>query len=138
MDSGVVEFHALTNPNGTGAEDNDLFAVRNHRFILGFIGGIEIGDIAVKFRSAGVNHPITGNDALLLPKQEDFLLAGTPNVGNGPVREAHLLGGKQGRGITVMLLEKTFHADNIANLSQEEMIDSGGIRNLVHICTQTH
>ena len=65
MDGGIVKFHALTDTDGTGAQNDDLILVRHHRFVLRFIGGVKIRDIAVKFHRAGIDHPVAGADVLL-------------------------------------------------------------------------
>ncbi len=66
VDGRVVKLYALTDSDGPGPQNDDLFLFRNDGFILIFISGVEVGNIALEFRCAGVDHLVDRENALCL------------------------------------------------------------------------
>ena len=84
----IIKFDALPNANGAGAQHHNFFAVGYDRFILLLVSGVEVRHIAVKLRSAGVNHFINREDAFFFAQQENLFFVAAPNFGNILVRNA--------------------------------------------------
>ena len=82
---GIVKFHALTDPDGSGSQHDHTGPFRNNRFVLSFIGGIKIGHIAFKFGSAGIDHLVDRKYPFLFAQSEDLLLQHLPEGSNGGV-----------------------------------------------------
>ena len=92
MDGGIVKFNALADTDGAGAQYNHFLFIGNDRLVFLFIGGIEVGDIAVKFGSTAVNHLIYRQDSQFAAHIENFSFLHAPLTGNLLVGEAHALG----------------------------------------------
>ena len=95
MDRGIIEFHPLPDPDRSGTEHNDLGLRRNDGFILLFVSGVEIRNIAFKLRGAGVDHLVYGHDALFCPQIEDLFFVSLPEQSDLPVRETQFFGGNE-------------------------------------------
>ena len=122
----VVKLNALADADGSGAQHDDLFAVRDHRLILLLVGRIEVRHIRVKFAGAGINHFIDRQNAVVAAQHKDLVRLHTPQPADGRVGKAHALGAVQQLGVTRNgSLELFFHAHDIANLVDEEKVDFG-------------
>ena len=92
VDGGIIEFHALPDADGAGAQYDDLLMGGDHGFVLLFVGGIEIRDIAVKFAGTGIDHLIHRRQMILPAQTEDLLLCAAGELRDIGVGESHALG----------------------------------------------
>ena len=92
MDGGIVKLHALPNPDGTAAKNNDLFLFRDRRLVFHLIGGIEVRDIALKLRGAGVDHLVDRLNSGALTHFIYLKLRPSPLAGDLLVGKAHAFG----------------------------------------------
>ena len=136
MDGGIVKLHALADADGAGTQNHDLLFSGNPGFVSGLIGGVEIGDIAVKFSGAGVDHPIAGEDAILFAKGIDLSFRQGLETGDSLVGEAHFLGFPQNADVTGILPEQALHFHDVSQLAQEEGVNLGGGGNLLNAGAQ--
>ena len=64
MNGGIVEFDSLTDPDRSGAKDDDdglfgaVFRDKSGSLVLLVSGGVEVGGFCRKLRSAGIDHLI--------------------------------------------------------------------------------
>ena len=91
MNGRVVKLHALTDPDRSRAEHDDLFAAADPRFVFVLIAGVKIRYIAVKLTGAGVYHLIHREYIVLGTKIVYFPFAHIPELGAGAVGKAHAL-----------------------------------------------
>ena len=117
MDGGVVEFHTLANTDGAGAQDDDLLPGSHNGFVFRLVGGVEIGNIAVKLRGAGVDHPVARENVLLLANFVDFPGRNAPELGNGRIGKAHFLRREESGGIGNVVFQEGFHLNDVPQLS---------------------
>ena len=78
VNAAIVKFNALTDSVRSAAEDDHLLAVRAHRLVFALVGGVVIGGLSRKFRSAGVDSLIDRPNAQFLPHRTDRHLIGVP------------------------------------------------------------
>ena len=138
VNGGIVKFHALADANGAGAKDDDLFPAGHHRFILGSVGGIEVGNIAFKFAGAGVNHLVHREDAPFAAKRVYIQLLLLPQLGNIGIGEAQTLGFFQQGKVAGGLLQLLFKVHNLFDFVQEEHINLGDVAHQGGIHPQPH
>ena len=132
MDGGIVKLHALADTDGAGAQNDDLFPVRHHRFVLRFIGGVKIRDIAVKFHRAGIDHPVTGADVLLPAEGVDFPHTDTPEFCDGFIGKPALFRFKQGTAVHEVLFQIPLHCHDISQFTEEEGVNGALCGDLLH------
>ena len=126
MNGGVVEFDALPDADGTRAEYDHFLPVRNDALVLLLIGRVKIGNIALEFRSAGVDHLVDRGDAVLPAQFEDRLFGHVPEAGDRTVGEAEALGFPQFVEVARRFSQGLLLFDDPADGAQEEGVDAGG------------
>ena len=123
VDSRIVELDTLPDADGAGAEDNDLFSLRDDRLVFLGVGGIEIGHIAVKFTGAGIDHFIDREDLRAAAQGIDPILRPVPELGDIGIGESEPLGLAQVRQGGNILLQLTLKIDDLPDLIEEEHVD---------------
>ena len=116
MDGGVVEFHTLANTDGAGTQNDDLLPGSHDGFVFRLVGGVEIGNIAVKLRGAGVDHPVARENVLLLANFVDFPGRNAPELGNGGIGKAHFLRREESGGIGNVVFQEGLHLNDVPQL----------------------
>ena len=132
MDSGIVEFHALTNTDGAGAEDDDLLLVGDDGLVFRLVGGVKIRDIAVEFPGAGVDHLVHRADIAALAQGEHLPLRDVPELRHRPVGEAHLLCLIIHAAVHDRAGKLPLHGDDVPKLADEEDVDGAFLYNFFH------
>ena len=94
VDGGVVEFHALTDADGTRAQYHDLLFVRQPGDVPAGVGGVEVGDIRAGV--AGVHHTEGREHTVFSAEIGHVRLGAFPQPAYIFVAEAHLLGVQKG------------------------------------------
>ena len=122
VNCGIVEFHALTYTDRTGTENDDFFLVEDYRFVFFFVCGVEVGDIAVKLRCAGVYHLVYGEDVFFLSCIEDFSFARFPEFCYKLVGKAHLFCRAERFCIALVCGNFFFHVRYVLYLFEEEHV----------------
>ena len=80
MHRGIVKLHALADTDRPGNQHNYFFPIRNYGFVLYFVRRIEVWNVAVKLRRAGVDHLIDRKNAAGFPHVKDFLFTHMPEL----------------------------------------------------------
>ena len=99
-----------------------FFSDRRESLIFLLISGIKIGDIAVKFRGACIDHLVDRNDSALLPESKNFCLCHSPEMRDRGIGESHPLGLQQDIRVSGLCAELPFHLNNISENTQEKRI----------------
>ena len=134
VDSGIVEFHALTNTDGAGDEDDDLHLVGNDGLVFRLVGGVKIRDIAVEFSRAGVDHLVHRADAAALAQGKHLPLRDVPNLRHRPVGEAHFLRLIIHAAVHDSAGKFPLHGSNVLQLADEEGVDGAFLYDFLHAC----
>ena len=92
VDAGVVELDALADAVRPRAEDDDLLARGGRRLVLVLVRRVEVGRVRLELGGAGVDHLERGRDARGEARAAHEGLGRPAELGDAPVREAHLLG----------------------------------------------
>ena len=100
MHARIVELDALADAVGAGAEDDHLLPGRGRRLVLLLVGRVEVGRVRDELGGAGVHHLEGRHHAVLPARGPDLRLRLPAELGDPPVREAHLLGPPQHVGVT--------------------------------------
>ena len=111
MHGGVVELHALTDPDRSGAEHHDFFLIRKSAVVFAGVTGVKIGDVLSGMQC--INHPEYRADTVLQPLCPDKGLRCAPLSSNLPVAEAHLLGFCKYGSIPKMDVQFFLHFDDL-------------------------
>ena len=119
MDGGIVKLHALPNPDGAAAENDDLFLFRDYRLVLVLIGGIEVRDIALKLRGTGVDHLINWLNSGVLPHFIDLNLRPSPLAGDLLIGKAQAFGKVQFFHAAGVFLQPQLHLGNVPQFPQK-------------------
>ena len=119
MHAGIVKFDPLTDPYRARAKHQHLLFIRHHRLIFLFIGGIEIGHIALKLGGAGVYHLIDRDYAVFDALLSYLLLLKLPKKGYRPVRIPKDLAFIKEPRIAPVRFKLCFHPDDPVYLSQK-------------------
>ena len=137
MAAAVVKLDALPDAVGAAAKDDNLAPVFHHGFPPGFVGGIVIGRIRLKFRGAGI-HKIEGRlDAEALAQAADVVLGAFPHFRQLAIGEPELLGvpqdipqfGVGGRHVVgeTEMQDALFHLHDVADLADEPRVNAAGL-----------
>ena len=94
MDGGVVEFHALTDADGTRSQHHDLLFARQPGDVPAGVGGVEVGDIRAGV--ASVHHAEGREHTVFSAEIRHVRLGAFPQPAYIFVAEAHLLGVQKG------------------------------------------
>ena len=125
VDRGVVELHALADADRPGAEDEDLFLLRQAGVVAPRVGGVEIGDVLAGVQ--GVHHAEDRREAELAALLVDLDLPEVPEPGDELVGEAHLLGLAQHGDVVDLLLEPALHRRDLLKRLEKELGDHGDL-----------
>ncbi len=123
MNGGIVELHPLTDPNGTGAEDDHLFLIRYNRLVLVFVRGIEVRDITVELRRATVDHLIYRRNIVPHAQLEYVVFAHAPLSGDFSIRKTHFFRLRQDLYITGRVFQNSFLIDDALQFAHIQLID---------------
>ena len=132
MDGGIVEFHALTNTDGAGAEDDDLLLVGDDGLVFRLVGGVKIWDIAVKFPGAGVDHLVHRANIAALAQGKHLPLRDVPDLRHRPVGEAHLLRLIIYAAVHDRAGKLPLHGDDVPKLADEKGVDGAFLHDFLH------
>ena len=92
MNGAKIKLNALTDPNGTGAKNQHLFAALSpERLIFTAEYGIVIGRGCRKLRRTGIHHLIGRRDAMFIAHGPDLLLPLSRQTGNHSIRKFQAL-----------------------------------------------
>ena len=123
MHGGIVEFHALSDTDGTGAKHDEFVLVRQAGLIgdLGVdevcVGGIEVGDVFAGMQ--GIHHTEDGGQAVLFAGVVDGDFVDVPQTCDELIREAHCLGSLEDGKIEGLILQDLFHLDDLFDAVEE-------------------
>ena len=94
MNGGIVKFHALSDPDRSGAQNHHLLLLAaDSRFVLlSGIGGVKIGDIGVKLGSAGIDGLVDREELFLHPHLVHPLFRAVPEQRHRFVAKAVVFG----------------------------------------------
>ena len=113
----------MPNPDGTAAKNNDLFLFRDHRLVFHLIGGIEVRDIALKLRGAGVDHFVDRLNSGALTHFIYLKLRPSPLAGELLVGKAHAFGKVQFLHAAGVFLQPQLHLGNVPQFPQKQRVD---------------
>ena len=137
MDGGIVEFHALTNTDGAGAEDDDLLFVGNDGLVFRLVGGVKIRDIAVEFPGAGVDHLVHRANIAALTQGKHLPFRDVPDLRHRPVGEAHFLRLIIYAAVHDRAGKLPLHGDDVPKLADEECVDGTLFYDFLHAHAHT-
>ena len=125
MDGAVVEFDALADADGAGAEDHHRAFALGFHFIFRAVGGVVVRSVGFKFSGAGIYHFEIGVESQFLFEIFHFLYRHFCKVGDGFIRHLDPFDRFQGVFGEAFLQEASFHFDNILDFIDEEEVDAG-------------
>ena len=132
VDGGIVEFYALADADGAGAEDDDLLLVGDDGLVFRLVGGVKIRDIAVEFPGAGVDHLVHRADVAALAQGKDLPLRDVPELRHRPVGEAHLLRLIIHAAVHDRAGKLLLHGSNVLQLADEKGVDGAFFYDFLH------
>ena len=132
----IVELNALTDTNGAGTKNNDLFLIRQAGIVLTRVRGIEICNIFAGVHC--VNHTEHGGNAGFLTLVVNRKLIPLPKFCNELIGESHLLCGKQSFFVSYIACKGCFHIDNALEAFEEQLGDFGNLVKLFNTNAHTH
>ena len=138
VDGGVVELHALAYADGSRAEHDNLGPVGDYALVLLLVGGVEVGDVALKLAGAGVYHLVDGPHAELAALFRHVLLRALPEVRKVPVGKAHALGAQEVFARDGFVLYLALELDDVVYLVEEEHVDARDVADAVVVHAEPH
>ena len=119
----IVELDTLTDTDRARTEYHDLLLVAHDRLVLLLIRRVEVGHIGRELATAGIDHLVDGEDAVLLAHEVHIVLTLTPELADELIAKAHLLGILQRLHIAHVVAYHLFELDDILKLLEEEHVD---------------
>ena len=129
MNSGIVEFNALTDTDRTCTENDDLFLIGNDRGVFAGVGGIEVRNISVGV--AGIYHAVDRENIVFLTERVDIELGLAPKLCNDLIAEAELLCFLKNLKITCVLSKLCFGLNDVIERLEEVFGYLGDIVNFI-------
>ena len=127
MYGGVVKFNALTDTDGTCAQNDNLLLVGETRSVFTAVGRVEVGDVCAGV--AGINHLECGEQVQFLALVVNFQFGAAPQASDELIAEAHLLCCCQ-NFIVLAYTQLVFHVDDVLDSFQEVGCDHGDLVDL--------
>ena len=119
----VVELDTLTDTDRARTEHHDFLLVAHDRLILLLVRRVEVGHIGRELATAGIDHLVNREDAVLLTHEVHIVLALTPELADVLIAKAHLLGILQRLHIAYVITYHLLELDDVLELLQEEHVD---------------